>query len=181
MTQRKSSHIPLLLVVVAAVVSFLGGISAAVLAAVTDLVSAETGWLALQVGIIATVVLSFTGFMLFGREAKKVQAEIDRRFAEQGVRGAARVVNYQVPNANTRRNRLIMHMELELDIPQRSEPTRWYWGVVSSIDIARLTTAERLPCMVMWDEQTFVRLYPRQDIAAPRLDGEHIDLAPRTA
>ncbi|SEG56239.1 hypothetical protein SAMN04489712_106297 [Thermomonospora echinospora] len=161
--------------------SFLGGIGAVVLARFTDVISGGTGWLALQVGIIATLVFSFVGFTLFGREAKNVQAQFDRRFAEQGIRGAARVVNYRDPGPGARKKNLIMHMELELELPDRIDPARWYWGVVPSTDIARLTTAERLPCLVLWDGQALVRLYARQDIAAPHLDGEYIDLAPRTS
>jgi hypothetical protein len=123
------------------------------------------------------VVVSLT---LFGLSMRENTREMDRHFAENAVRGVARVCYYaQVGPLSRRDGTGRLDLEIELELPTGFLARHRYWTWVPAIDVARLTTVGRFPCLATTEEPPRVRLYVRRDVADETLDGKFLTLQPR--
>jgi len=117
---------------------------------------------------------------LFGLAMRESTRELDRHFAENSVRGVARVCDYaQIGPLSRRDGTGRLDLEIELELPTGFLARHRYWTWVPAIDVARLTTVGRFPCLATTDEPPRVRLYVRRDVADETLDGKFLTLQPR--
>jgi hypothetical protein len=91
----------------------------------------------------------------------------------------ARVVDY-APVGSATSDKVRFTLTLEIEAPGWAD-TRTYWMSVHPVDVPRLTTVDRLPCLVVPEEQPVVRLYVRRDVDAAQLGGDGVLAIPHPA
>jgi hypothetical protein len=163
-TVRRFSRLP----TVTAAAILAAGIGFVGFAYATGTVDRVVGWYGFGAAtLVAAWVLLVPGSK---RRLAEHTATLNLAFAERGLRGVARIVDY-APVGSATRDKAPFKLTLEIRAPGWAD-TRTYWLSVHPVDIARLTTVSHLPCLVVPEEQPVVRLYVRRDIDAAELVGE---------
>ncbi|GIJ47655.1 hypothetical protein Val02_45410 [Virgisporangium aliadipatigenens] len=137
--------------------------------------------LAYGVPMVACIFLGFWALRRVQFTSPALVA-LDRRFAEDGVRGTARILAYEAPAHVPPSARLVwLVLTLTLELPEGTRNGLRYRALVPGIDLPRFTTLGRMPCVVTPDEPPNVRVYPRCDADIDVLQGEPLTLIPYAA
>ena len=133
--------------------------------------------------IMAAWAMAFgtpVGLLLLGVTLRSATRTADRYFAEHGVRGVAKIRDYEPVGALSRgKGTGQLRLEIDVEVPGRAVSTHRYWALVEAADLPRLTTTRRFPCLVTPDDPPNVRLYVRRDVDDETLGEHHVALIPR--
>jgi hypothetical protein len=148
-------------------------------AGLAGIVFAVTGAIPIMAAWAMVVFGTPTAIVLIGVATRSMTRTADRHFAECAVRGIARVRDYE-PVGRLARGKGTgqLRLEIDLEVPGRVTSTHRYWTLVDAVDLPRLTTVGRFPCLVTTDDPPHVRLYVRRDVDDDTLGDHHLGLVP---